>query len=244
MRTIGLIGGLSWRSTAFYYAAVHSRLTEMEGCDHGVPILIWSVRHLEFYSAIRHGDRAKAAQILVTAANGVVSGGAACVAVACNSAHMFADDLIAAIEVKFIDIRDVVGRVIQRSGYRRVGLLATSFTVNHGLYRRLIERGFAHDIVVPAEDDQCWLDSLIFDGLCNGSVRDGDATAFAAIVGRLAASGAEVAVLGCTELNLLGVANCPVPVIDSAAMHAHELAEWAARQAEPIYCLPRQERAP
>lgn len=235
MRTIGLIGGLGWRSTAFYYSAIHCHAAKLHGTDDGVPLILWSLRQADVVPLVRQGGQelGLTTGTVVGAAKGLVAAGAGCVAIACNSAHLLASHVAEAIPVDFIDIRHSVRRAVVAHGYQRVGLLATSFTIQTELYRHLVECGAADEIVIPNSDAQRWLDDLIFDRICKGRVQRSDLREFSNVVERLALKGADVAVLACTDLNLLEVSQLALPILDSAALHAHELALWSLGLAEP-----------
>ncbi|MFG1945409.1 aspartate/glutamate racemase family protein [Nonomuraea sp. NPDC048826] len=227
MRTIGLIGGLSWESTVIYYQIVNQRVRERLGGSHSANSLIWSVDYTTVEDLIFAG-RWDAVSALLTSAGGRLEAlGAEVLLICSNTFSRVSDDVARAASVPVLHIADAVGAEVRSRGMRKVGLLGTRFTMEQPFYRdRLAAHGF--EVIVPRRDRRELVHRVIFEELVRGVLRESSRDAYARIVAELADDGAEAVVLGCTEIELLiGEKDTAVPLLPSARLHAEAAAAFA-----------------
>ncbi len=227
MRTIGLIGGMSWESTALYYRIINREVAERLGGLHSARLLLHSVDFEEVVQGQRRGDWDGLGARLADAAVGLQNSGADCVLIATNTMHRVADAVQAALRVPLLHIADATATAITAAGCRRVALLGTRYTMEQPFYVAHLRR---HGIacIVPQDDDRDALHALIFDELCKGEVAPSARARLQAIVARQVARGAEGVVLGCTELPLaLQATDVAVPLFDTTTLHALAAVDFA-----------------
>lgn len=232
MRTIGLIGGMSWESTQIYYRLINETVREKLGGLHSARLLLNSVDFADIEPLQRNGRWQEAGQLLAAAGESLVAGGADFLVLCTNTMHKVAPAIEAAVPVPLLHIADTTAAAIQQAGVRRVGLLGTAFTMEQDFYRkRLLERhGIAVDI--PGEIDRALVHRVIFEELCRGTVTEESRREFCDIVARLRNAGAEGIVLGCTEIGLLLRAeDVSIPLFDTAEIHARAAVSLALRDA-------------
>jgi aspartate racemase len=227
MRTLGLIGGMSWHSTATYYRAINEVVAERLGGHASAPI---SLQSLDF-AAVRQcqvdGDWERAGELLADAARACVAGGAETVAICTNLMHKVAPQVEAAVDVPLLHIADAVAGVARPEGWERLGVLGTRWVMEESFYAgRLARHGIS--AVTPGEADRGLVDRIVFDELTQGVVRADSRAAYVRVIEDLAGQGAQAVVLACTEIGLLvGPEDSPLPLICSADAHARALAEVA-----------------
>ena len=224
MQTIGLIGGMSWHSTASYYRTVNEVVAHRLGGHASASIVM---RSLDFAEVRRHqesGDWAGAGDLLARAARDCVAGGADVVAICTNLMHKVAPAVEAAVDVPLLHIGDAVAGAAAGHGWDRLGVLGTRWVMEEPFYaERLARHGIT--AVTPGADDRAMVDRVVFDELTQGVLRPASRAAYVEVVRRLAEQGAEAVVLACTEIGLLvGPDDSPLPLIDSADVHARALA--------------------
>ncbi|HLU42863.1 MAG TPA: aspartate/glutamate racemase family protein [Microthrixaceae bacterium] len=227
MRTIGLIGGMSWHSTATYYRLVNEEIQRRLGGHHSAELVLWSVDFAEI-ERLQVEDRwDDAGEILADAARALERAGAEVFALCTNTMHKVADAVTAAVDLPFVHLADVTADAVRAGGIERVALLGTAFTMEQPFYReRLASHGL--DVLVPEADDRAEVHRVIFDELVHGVVDDGSRRRYQDVIGRLVESGADGVILGCTEIELLvGPDDCPVPTFATTALHAHALVDAA-----------------
>jgi aspartate racemase len=227
MQRIGVIGGMSWYSTAEYYRVINERVQERLGGHHSADVLVHSLDFDEIRQCQIDGDWERAGKIMAASAAGLVGAGAQLVVLATNLMHKAAGAIEDAIEVPFLHIADAVGAEATRLGARQLGLLGTSPVLEEQFYaERLARHGV--DTVVPDAPTRARLDEIIFDELTVGEVRPESQAALRTAVARLAADGAQAVALACTELELAITAeDSPVPLIATAKTHARAAADQA-----------------
>jgi aspartate racemase len=227
MKTIGLIGGMSWESTALYYQWVNQEVGKRLGKLHSAPMHLISLDFEEIASRQRAADWDGMRHILVNAAQQLERGGADCVLIGTNTMHKLADDVRAAIQVPLLHIADATAQAVRAQGLGKVGLLGTRFTMEQPFYvSHLAEQGIA--CVVPDAAQRQEVHRVIFDELCKGAVNDRSRQALQAMCADLAAQGAQGIVLGCTELCLiLGQDDVALPLFDTTALHALAAVDFA-----------------
>ncbi len=227
MQRIGVIGGMSWYSTAEYYRVINERVQERLGGHHSADLLVHSLDFSEIRRCQVEGDWERAGKIMAASATGLVDAGAQVVLLATNLMHKAAGAIEDAIPVPFLHIADAVAQEATRLGVRRIGLLGTRPVLEDGFYA---ERLALHDIeaVVPDSPTRARLDEIIFGELTVGDVRPASQAALRAAVERLVAAGAQAVALACTELELaIGAEDSPVPLIATAHTHARAAADRA-----------------
>jgi aspartate racemase len=233
MQRIGVIGGMSWYSTAEYYRVINERVQERLGGHHSADLLVHSLDFAEIRQCQIDGDWERAGKIMAASAAGLVGAGAHLVLLATNLMHKAAgaiEDAIAAAPVptgtvRFLHIADAVAQEAGRRGAQRIGLLGTRRVMEDGFYtERLARHGV--DTVVPAAPTRARLDEIIFDELTVGEVRQASQALLRSAVDDLAADGAQAVALACTELEL-AITEAEVPLIATARTHARAAADQA-----------------
>lgn len=228
MKTLGLLGGMSWESTVPYYQAINRRVAERLGGLHSARLLLWSVDFAEIEAA-QHEDRwDDAAALLIDGARRLERGGAELLVLCTNTMHRLAPALEAAVDLPLLHIADATGRAIVESGLSRVALLGTRFTMEQAFYRDRIAERFGLEVAIPGVEDRARIHAIIYDDLCRGRIPEDARDWAAGRVAALAADGAQGVILGCTELGLLlRPEDTPVPLFDTAALHAVAAADAA-----------------
>ena len=228
MKTIGLIGGMSWESTIPYYRTINETVKQRLGGLHSAKIVLYSVDFHEIEQLQRSGDWQRAGELLAQAAQALARAGANCIVLCTNTMHKVAPALEAAISIPLLHIADATAAAIQRAGYTRLGLLGTSFTMEQPFYKDRLTELHGLDVRVPDAIDRETVHRIIFEELCLGTLREESRAAYRAVMGRLVADGAEAIILGCTEISLLvDAADASVPLFDTTALHAQWAADWA-----------------
>lgn len=230
MQTIGLIGGMSWHSTASYYRLVNEVVAERLGGHASAQVALQSLDFAAVRQCQVDGDWDRAGELLAEAGRRCVAGGADVVAICTNLMHKVAPQVEAAIDVPLLHIADAVAGVASSHGWDRLGVLGARWVMEETFYA---ERLAGHGItaVTPGPDDRDLVDRVIFDELTQGRLLADSRAAYVSVIERLADEGAQAVVLACTEIGLLvGPDDSPLPLIDSAEAHAQALAEVALAQ--------------
>ena len=228
LKMIGVIGGLSWESSAIYYRLLNEAVRERLGGLHSARLLLWSFDFAEIEALQAQGDWVGATRAMEQAATGLAAGGADLLLIASNTMHKMAEDVEAAAGLPVLHIADGTGRAIRAGGCRRPALLATAYTMEQDFYRGRLSRGHDLDVIVPDDADRRTVHGIIYDELCRGIVRPQSKAAYLDVVERLRAAGADSVILGCTEIcMLLGQDDMDCPVFDTTRLHA----QWAVEVA-------------
>ena len=221
MKTMGLIGGMSWESTLLYYRLVNEDVRARLGGLHSARTLLYSVDFEPIERMQAAGRWDEAGEVLADAAARLERGGADFLVLCTNTMHKVASAIEARVRIPLLHIADATGEAIRAAGLRKVGLLGTRFTMEQAFYRERLERRSEVEVLVPSEQDRARVHAVIYDELCLGDVRAGSRAAFQSIVHSLVAAGAQGIIFGCTEIcMLLSQADVPVPVFDTTAIHA------------------------
>ena len=227
MKTLGLIGGMSWESTIPYYRFLNERVRQRLGGLHSAKLLLHSVDFAEIEILQRADDWNAQAAILVDAARGLHAAGADAIVVCSNTMHQIAPQIEAAVELPLLHIADATASRIRAAGLSRVALLGTRFTMERAFLRARIEAA-GIDVLVPHDAQRECIHRTIYDELCLGRIVDASRDAYRTIIGDLVARGAQGVILGCTEIGLLvGEGDAEVPLFDTARIHAEAAADWA-----------------
>ena len=230
MRRIGLIGGMSWESSAEYYRLLNVLTRERRGGLASAECLLHSVDFSEIEAMQVAGRWEEAGERLAEAARSLAAGGAELLLLCTNTMHKVADAVEAATTVPLLHLGDATADAVRRAGLTTVGLLGTAFTMEQEFYRgRLASHGL--EVLVPGDEDRALVHRVIYDELCVGEVRPGSKAAYLAVIDRLVAAGAQGVVLGCTEIELLvGPDDVDVPVFPTTRLHVEAALRWAADQ--------------
>jgi len=221
MRTIGLVGGMSWESTVPYYQHINRLTAERLGPLHSARIVLYSVDFSEIETMQRTAQWAAAGALLADAARAVEAGGADFLLLCTNTMHKVADAVVQAIRIPLLHIVDPTGRAIRARGMRRVGLLATGYTMEDPFYRDCLVSRFGVEAIVPEPTDRRRVHEIIYDELCQGVVRDTSRKEYLRVVDALIAQGVQGIILGCTEIGMLiGEKDTDVPLFDTTYLHA------------------------
>jgi aspartate racemase len=227
VKTIGLLGGMSWESTITYYQELNRGVRERLGGLHSAPCLIASVDFAVIEQMQERGAWAEAGRYLAECARGLERGGAGCVVLCTNTMHRVYDDLCRAVSIPVLHIADGTARRLKAAHVKTVGLLGTRYTMEQDFYSsRLVQQGF--DVLIPGSAERGIVHDVIYNELCVGTVSGPSREAYIEIVTSLAARGAEAVILGCTEIGLLlDQTNCPLPVFDTTLLHVEAALDWA-----------------
>jgi len=228
MRILGLIGGMSWESTAVYYRLINQEVRARLGPLRSAELLLYSVDFGPIEAMQREGRWDDAAGHLAAAARRLEAGGAECIVLCTNTMHKLAEQIAAATPLPLLHIADATGRAAVAAGARRVGLLATAYTMEQPFLKERLAQRFGLEVLVPDPDERREVHRIIYDELCAGVVRDASRQAYRRVIESLCARGAQAIVLGCTEIALLvGADDAPVPVLDTTALHAAAAVDFA-----------------
>ncbi len=225
MKTIGLIGGMSWESSAEYYRLINEAVKERLGGLHSAQLLLYSVDFAAIERLQHRGDWDAAGAILADAARRLERGGADFLLLCTNTMHKVADAITGAVSIPFVHIADPTATAIRTAGVGTIGLLGTRFTMEQEFYRGRLEGQDGLRVLVPDAADREAVHRIIYDELCLGIISEESRAAYRAIMARLVAQGAEGIILGCTEITLLvSAADATVPLFDTTRLHAEAAA--------------------
>ena len=228
MKTIGLLGGMSWESTVLYYSTINEEAKRRRGGLHSAPICLVSVDFAEI-ERLQHRDEWEAAAgILIEAAKSVEAGGGECLVICTNTMHKLADSVQAKIGIPLLHIADATGRCLQQDGVSKVALLGTRFTMEEDFYRKRLEDKFGLEVLTPDEAGREAVHRVIYGELCLGVVSPDSRNVFLDIIDELGAAGAEAVILGCTEITLLVQGeHTDMTLYDTTRIHAEAAVDWA-----------------
>lgn len=228
MKIIGLIGGMSWESTATYYRQINETIKERLGGLHSAKIIVYSVDFHDVERLQHAGDWEGAGALLAGAARALELAGADFLVLCTNTMHKVAPAIEAAVKIALFHIADPTALAIAHAGISTVGLLGTRFTMEQDFYRdRLCERHGLH-VVIPNQADREIVHRVIYEELCLGKIIDASRVQYRRVIADLVDQGAEAIILGCTEISLLvSQADASVPLFDTTSIHARQAAQWA-----------------
>ena len=231
MKTIGLIGGMSWESSIEYYRIINETAKEKLGGLHSAKSLMVTVDFAEI-EKLQHEDRwDEAAQILVKCAQDLEHGGADCIVLCTNTMHKLADQIIASVDIPFLHIADATAEKITAAGIKKIGLLGTRFTMEHDFYKGRLINNFGLDVLVPNEADRNIVHRVIYDELVQGKIVDASREEYKRIIKLLVDQGAQGIILGCTEIELLVKAeDSSAPLFPTTSIHAIAAVEFALKK--------------
>ncbi len=231
MKTIGMLGGMSWESTVPYYRIVNRVVGERLGGLHSARILLYSVDFQPIEELQHTGRWEEAGEILAQAAARLEAAGAEFLVLCTNTMHKVYDEIAGGIGIPVLHIADATAEAVAAADHKTVGLLGTRFTMEEEFYRRRLQDRHQLEVIVPNERDRQMVHRVIYDELCLGTIDPGSRRAYSQVIRRLADEGAEGIILGCTEISLLvAPEDSPVPLFDTTEIHARRAAEWALEE--------------
>ena len=228
MKTIGLIGGMSWESSLLYYQIMNERVKEKLGGHHSAKSLLYSVDFQEI-KTLQFEDRwDELTKIMIDIAKKLEKSGADCLVICTNTMHKMAKEVEESVKIPLLHIADATAKDIVNNGIKKVALLGTAFTMEHDFYKgRLIEQ-FGLDVIVPNEAERKLVHNIIYEELCLGIVKEESKQVYLNIIDQLIEHGAEAVILGCTEITMLiSQENCSIPVFDTTRIHAESAVDFA-----------------
>lgn len=230
MKVIGLIGGMSWESTAEYYRIINETVKERLGGHHSAKILLYSVNFSEIEKLQREGRWQEATEFMCEAAMRVELGGADCILICTNTMHKMAAEVQRAVVIPLIHIADATAMEIKKKGIRRVALLGTKYTMEEEFYKGRLRAKYGFEVLIPPEEDRNVINQIIYDELCLGRIEEESKKLFVQIIGGLESKGAEGVILGCTEISLLIKGeDTPLELFDTTAIHAQAAVDFALK---------------
>jgi aspartate racemase len=228
MKTIGLIGGMSWESTVPYYRIINETVRAKLGGLHSARCVLWSFDFEEIEQLQHRGDWDELTRQMVHAAGAIERAGADFLVICTNTMHKMAEDVQAAVDIPLLHIADATAGAIRAAGLNKIGLLATRFTMEEDFYTGRLREKHGLDVLIPDEADREVVHDVIYNELCAGRVNEQSRQKYRAIIRRLAEAGAQGVVLGCTEIGLLvRPEDSPVPLFDTTPIHARAAVEFA-----------------
>jgi len=228
MKTVGLLGGMSWESTVGYYRAINEGIKDALGGLHSAKIVLYSVDFDPIEKLQHEGDWAGTAKILSEAALRVQAAGADFLLICTNTMHKVAPDIEKAVQIPVLHIADATAERLMSHGVAKVGLLGTAFTMEHDFYKGRLKQKYGLDVLIPGADDRKLVHDIIYQELCLGRIVDHSRAEYLRIIGDLARQGAEAVILGCTEIGMLiNQCDTPVKLYDTTAIHAEKAVEYA-----------------
>jgi aspartate racemase len=232
LKTLGLIGGMSWESTVPYYQVINRTVQERLGGLHSAKVVLVSIDFAELAPLQAAGDWGAAGAMMIEAARAVERAGAEMLVLTANTMHKVAPAIEAAIGIPMLHIADPTAEAVRAAGITRIGLLGTRFTMEERFYRDRLRDRNGLEVLVPGRADRDVVHGVIYEELCRGRFLEASRAKFRRIMADLVGAGAQALVLGCTEIALLvGPEDSTVPQFDTATLHARAAAEWATEGA-------------
>lgn len=228
MKTLGLIGGMSWESTVPYYRLINEGVKQRLGGLHSARLILYSVDFAEVEHLQCTGDWEAAGVLLAQAAQTLEGAGAQALVLCTNTMHKVVGAIEAAVQIPLLHIADPTAAQIREAGLSKVGLLGTRFTMEQPFYKDRLVQGHGLQVLVPSASDRDTVHRIIYEELCLGQVHEASRKAYQRVMAGLVAQGAQAIILGCTEISLLvGPGDAPVPLFDTTAIHALSAVDWA-----------------
>lgn len=228
MKTIGLLGGMSWQSTVGYYQKINKLVAKRLGGLHSAQIVMRSVNFAPIAEMQKQEKWSEMASMLTEDARAVEKAGAQCLLICTNTMHLVADDIASSLTIPLLHIADATGKELQAASINKVALLGTRFTMQKDFYKKRIQRLFNIEVLVPEADDQVMINDVIYNELCLGTINPDSQQKYQQVIERLSLQGAQAVILGCTEIGLLlQQHNCALPLFDTSEIHARAAVEFA-----------------
>jgi aspartate racemase len=228
MRTIGLVGGMSWESTLEYYRIINQRVKEKVGGFHSAKIVMYSVDFAEVEVRQRQGRWDELTVLMVDAAQRVERAGAELLVICANTMHMMADEVQKGVRIPLLHIGDVTAEAVRSRSFNRVGLLGTRFTMEQDFYKERLRKKHGLEVLIPGKAERELVHGILYNELCLGEIKEKSKSTFQKIIAGLEARGAQGVILGCTEIPLLvSQEDYEIPLFDTTALHAEAAVDFA-----------------
>jgi aspartate racemase len=228
LKTIGLIGGMSWESTIPYYRQINEVVKERLGGLHSAKLILYSVDFYDIERLQHVGDWPAAGRLLAQAAQSLELGGADFLVLCTNTMHKVAADIEASVSIPLFHIADPTAAEIKAAGFSTVGLLGTRFTMEQAFYKDRLSEHYGLEVITPGAEDRDVIHRIIYEELCLGRILDASRLEYRRVIANLVEQGAQAIILGCTEIALLVTQqDSTVPLFDTTGIHARKAAEWA-----------------
>lgn len=228
MKTIGLIGGMSWESTASYYRLINESVKKRLGGLHSAKLCLYSVNFAEIEAYQHAGDWDKTASMLINAAQSLEKAGAMCILICTNTMHIVAPQVQASINIPLLHIADATANNIQQQGIDTVALLGTTYTMEKDFYKGRLINNYQLQVITPNANDRQIVHKIIYDELCLGNIKDASRQEYLRIINNLIGQGAQGIILGCTEIALLvKPQDTSIALFDTTEIHALSAVDWA-----------------
>ena len=230
MKTIGLIGGMSWESSIEYYRIINEAVKEKLGGLHSAKSIMVSVDFAEVEILQREGKWGEAARMMVDAAKSLENGGADFIVICTNTMHKAADEIQANVKIPLLHIADATAQLVKDSGIRTIGLLGTRFTMEEEFYKGRLSQNYGLKVIIPNAGEREIVHRVIYDELVIGEIKQHSKEQYIGIIENMVNQGAEGIILGCTEIGLLiHQQDCRVPLFDTTRIHAEAAVEYALK---------------
>lgn len=228
MKTIGLIGGMSWESTQEYYRIINQEVGKRLGGLHSAKCVLYSVDFSGIERLQREDKWQELTSIMVDAAKSLEKAGADCIVICTNTMHKMAEDVQNAVKIPLLHLADATAELVKNDGFSRVGLLGTKFTMEQDFYKGRLTDKFGIEVIIPSEEERAMVHKVIYDELCLGKINENSKERYIEIINNLIKNGAEGIVLGCTEIPLLvSQKDVDVPIYDTTEIHANAAVDFA-----------------
>lgn len=228
MKTIGLIGGMSWESSAVYYELINKKVKETLGGFHSCKSIMVTVDFAEIEKLQHQNDWAALNNMMVESARQLELARADIIILCTNTMHLCSDAIIKNISIPFLHIADATGMEIKNKNLKKVGLLGTKFTMEKDFYKEFIFNNYGMEVIIPSEEEREKVHNIIYQELVHGKIKNDSREIYIQIIKNLEHRGAEGIILGCTEIpSLISESDVDIPVFDTTKIHAEKVVEWA-----------------
>jgi aspartate racemase len=230
MKTIGLIGGMSWESSSEYYRIINETVKEKLGGLHSAQCILYSVNFEEIATLQHKGKWEELTTLMISCAQKLEGAGADFVVICTNTMHKMAQEVEDTIDIPLLHIADATGEKVIEKGLGKLALLGTDFTMEEDFYKKRLRERYSIEVIIPSQSDRKIIDSVIYNELCRGTIQQSSKERYKEIIKRLISDGADGVILGCTEIPLLiGQDDVEVPVFDTTTIHARAAVDFALR---------------
>ena len=228
MKTIGMIGGMSWESTLEYYRIVNEEVKDRLGGFHSAKCVLYSVDFAEIEKMQHENKWDEATKSMIDAAHRVERGGAEFILICTNTMHLMAEDVLKSVGIPLLHIVDVTAEEIKKKGFNRVGLLGTRFTMEHHFYKNRLKEKHGIKAIIPSEEERKIIHDILYNELCLGDIKGSSRKKFRKIIENLVSQGAQGVILGCTEIPLIvDQKDYSIPLFDTTRIHSKAAVDFA-----------------
>ena len=230
MKTIGLIGGMSWESSKLYYELLNLKVKATLGGFHSCKSILYTVDFDEIHRLQGEGDWDQLDKIMINAAQSLEKGGADIILICANTMHLCSDAIIKNVSIPLLHIAEATGQAIKDKGLKKVGLLGTKFTMEKDFYKALLKNKFGIEAIVPTSTERDYIHEIIYAELVQGKFETAAREGYKKVIANLEKRGAEGVILGCTEIPLLiAPTDVTIPTFNTTKIHAEQAVEWALK---------------